>query len=89
MSIIASRVLAEIIEKSNGKFVSVEFYKKDGSLRTLTGRLGVTKHLRGGVKTVSEDQYITIYDTVNKGYRSINKDTIVAVRSSGVEAVAK
>lgn len=67
------------ILNSEGRFVSVEFIKKDGSLRKLTGRLGVTKHLKGGVSTLDKDKFITIYDTVNKGYRAINRDTIKAV----------
>jgi hypothetical protein len=83
-----SKVLAGIIEQSNGRFVSVSFVKKDGSIRNLVGRLGVTSHLKGGKKTVPEDKYITIFDTQKGAYRSINRDTILSVRSAGVEAVA-
>lgn len=85
---ITSRTLSKIIEESNGKFVSVDFYKKDGTLRTLTGRLGVQKYLKGGVRTTDPEKYICIYDTVNEGYRSINRDTIVSVRCSGIKAEA-
>ncbi len=83
-----SKVLAGIIEQSNGRFVSVSFVKKDGTVRNLVGRLGVTSHLKGGKKTVPEDKYITIFDTQKGAYRSINRDTILSVRSAGVEAVA-
>lgn len=82
----SSRILSDIILQSNGKFVTVDFIKKDGSLRTLTGRLGVTKHLRGGVSTLNPEQYITIYDTQKAAYRSINRDTIKSIRASGVVA---
>lgn len=85
----ASRTLATLLESSNGKMVTVEFIKKDGTLRVLNGRLGVTKHLRGGDRTTDPNQYISIYDMQNKGYRSVNKDTIVGLRCNGVEAVAK
>ena len=75
--------LDDIILKSGGKFVSVTFVKKDGSLRTLTGRLGVTKHLKGGVSTLDPNQYITIFDVVNKGYRAVNRETIQSVTFEG------
>jgi len=75
--------LDDLILSSGGKFVSVTFVKKDGSLRTLTGRLGVTKHLKGGVSTLDPNQYITIFDVVNKGYRAVNRETIQSVTFEG------
>ncbi len=39
----ASRVLASIIEQSNGKFFTATFVKKDGTQRQMTARLGVEK----------------------------------------------
>jgi hypothetical protein len=71
--------LDKLILNSGGKFVSVTFVKKNGETRILTGRLGVTKHLKGGVSTLNPDEYITIYDVVNKGYRAINRSTILSV----------
>lgn len=71
--------LSQVIEESNGKILTVVFVKKDGSERTLNGRLGVTKYLKGGVSKTG-DQYITIFDLKNGGYRSVNKDTIKEVR---------
>ena len=78
-----SRDLANIIAKSNGKIVTVTFTKKDGTLRVMTCRLGVTKHLKGGESTLDADQYITAFDMASQGYRAINKDTIVSVKASG------
>lgn len=71
--------LSEVIEQSNGKILTVVFVKKDGTERVLNGRLGVTKHLKGGVSRAGE-QYITIFDLKNGGYRSVNKETIKEVR---------
>ena len=48
--------------------------------------MGVTKHLKGGKKTVSAEQYVTIFDTQKQGYRSINRDSILSIRTCGVEA---
>jgi len=72
-------MLDDLILKSAGRFVTVTFTKKSGELRTLTGRMGVTKHLKGGVSTLDSTKFITIFDMVNKGYRAINRETIKSV----------
>lgn len=84
----SSKVFAQMIEQSNGKMVTVTFIKQDGSTRILNGRLGVKKYLKGGKSSVDANEYISIYDVQNKGYRSVNRNTIVALRMQGVEAVA-
>lgn len=76
--------IADFIAKSKGKFITVLFVKKDGTIRTLNGRTGVTKHLKGGTSTVDYSKYLVVYDTVNAGYRSINRDTIVSVTCEGL-----
>lgn len=70
----------EMLRASNGKFVTVTFVKKDGTLRTLNGRLGVIKHLKGGVSNLDPHQYTVVYDVVNKGYRAVNNSTIQSVK---------
>ena len=70
----------EKILNSNGKIFTVEFIKKDGSLRTLNGRLGVTKHLKGGTSTLNPDKFITVFDLKTKAYRAVNKFTILLVK---------
>jgi hypothetical protein len=80
--------ITDLIEQSNGKFISVTFIKKDGSERVLVGRLGVTKHLKGGTSTLDPAQYITIFDIQNDGYRAINRDTIRSLRIDGQEYTA-
>ena len=77
-------MLDDIIKNSNGKFLSVKFTKKDGTERTLTGRLGVTKHLKGGRSTLNHETYITLYDMAAKGYRAVNRATIQSVTIGGV-----
>ncbi len=80
--------LQNLIEQSNGKFVSVTFTKKDGSTRVLVGRLGVTKALKGGKSTLDPDKFITIFDVQADGYRAINRETIQSVRIDGKEFTA-
>lgn len=74
--------LADMVTKSSGKFVTVTFYKKDGSLRIMNCRLGVTKHLKGGECTLDREKFIIVYDMVKKGYRAIDKETIVSVKGA-------
>lgn len=68
------------ILNSNGKIMTVKFIKKDGSLRVMNCRLGVTKHLKGGTSTLNPDKFITVYDLKSEGYRAIDKDTILDVK---------
>lgn len=77
--------LSEIIKNTKGKFFTVTFTKKDGTIRTLNGRLGVNKYLKGGKSTLNPEQFITVYDMKNEGYRAVNVDTIQSVIVDGIE----
>jgi len=68
------------ILNSNGKIITVKFVKKDGSLRVMNCRLGVTKHLKGGCSTLNPDKFITVYDLKSEGYRAIDKESILDVK---------
>jgi hypothetical protein len=70
----------EKILNSKGKIFTVTFTKKDGTTRVMNCRLGVTKHLKGGESTLNPNEYITVYDMQNKGYRAINRQTIIDVK---------
>lgn len=77
-------MLANFVNENSDKFLTITFVKKDGTLRTINGRFGVTKHLRGGVKTVDPDKFFTIYSLADEGYRNINKESIVKIARNGV-----
>ena len=77
-------MLDNLILSSEGKILTVTFTKKDVTIRTLNGRLGVIKHLKGGVSTLDPSKFITIYDMQSKGYRAINRETIKGVTIGGV-----
>jgi hypothetical protein len=76
--------LSDIAEKSKGKFFTVRFITKDGTVRTMHCRLGVTKHSKGGENNLSPAQFLTVWDLNSKGYRAVNKDTILSVTVGGV-----
>jgi hypothetical protein len=68
-----------------GKIFTVKFKKKDGTIRTLNGRLGVKKHLRGGKIrfNASEKNNVIVYDLKNKGYRSFNLSRLNYLKCGG------
>lgn len=64
----------------NGKIAKVTFIKKDGSVGVVHGRTGVHSHLKGGKSTVDHSKYLIVYD-FSKGYRCVNKSTILTVNN--------
>ena len=78
-----------IIKKvsQNGKIFSVEFIKKNGDVRKMTVRKGVTKFLRGGgYNTVSHlPQYMTLFSINDNGYRNLNLHTLFSIKGDGKE----
>jgi len=77
--------LSKVIESSDGRFFTCEFTKKDGSIRTLNGRLGVEKYLKGGECTLDREKFVIVYDIQAKGYRAVNRETILSVKIDGVK----
>jgi hypothetical protein len=75
------------IIKSN-KFFSASFIKKDGEVRYIYGRSGVTKGLKTDAKprayNPSDLGYATIWDMRKKEYRLINLQTLVRVNCKEV-----
>jgi hypothetical protein len=76
--------LQSVLQATKGKFFTVVFIKKDGTTRSMNCRLGVTKHLKGGVSNLDASQYLTVYDVQSEGYRAVNLSTIVSVTCGGV-----
>ena len=60
------------------KIFNVKFLKKNGELRSMTCRLEVKKHLKGGVKKYDTDSlnYLTVFDMQKKAYRTVNLNTL-------------
>ena len=75
----------ELKSMVGNKIFTVIFTKKDGTLREMNCRLGVKKHLRGGVLAydAKELNYLPVYDLQKEGYRMINVNTIKEIRFEG------
>ena len=74
----------QLINQSNGRIFSSVFTKKDGSHRLMNARLGVKKHLKKDPKRrpyePSKYNLIPVFDMTNKGYRSINLNTLQTLK---------
>jgi len=70
---------------SDGKVFAAEFIKRDGSTRTMQCRLGVAKHLAGGIKAFDDAAkgILTVFDMKAAGYRSIRIDALQALTIKG------
>lgn len=68
-----------------GQIFSVEFIKKDGSLRKMVARLGVQKHVTGeGLKfDPIQKGLLPVFDMHKKAYRMININTIQSLKCGG------
>lgn len=76
--------LRRLINNANGKFFTVDYRKKDGTLRTMTCRLGVASNLKGGTNTIDMKTHLeVIYEATKRQYRTINLSTIFRVRVGG------
>lgn len=74
----------ELLKSAGSTFFTVEFIKKDNTLRKLNGRLKVKSHLHGGKSTTAHlDKYITIFDVQKEEYRNVNLETIQTVKLRG------
>ena len=81
--------LLRLIELHKGQFFTVEFVKKDGTLRKMNCRTGVKKYLVKNGRTIKttpaiENGILKVYDVKN-GYRSINIDTIKTISIGGIK----
>jgi hypothetical protein len=77
--------LKTLISQQDGRFVSVDFLKLDGQMRTLTGRLGVKSYLRGGANNVeaADRPYLTMFDVQLRQYRTVNLSSVSELRAAG------
>lgn len=76
----------ELIKKELGnKIFTITFTKKDGTLRKLKGRLGVTKALQGGEKKYDDKDYnyLTVFDLEKNAYRTVNLNTVKEIKYKG------
>jgi hypothetical protein len=86
---IMSSLTNAILSLTNGRFFTVVYTKKDGTIRKMNCRTGVKRYVKGVDVTsghVSKrDDMLVVYDVKSNGYRTINRDTIIAIRYGKAE----
>ena len=73
----------KVIELLGDKIFTVSFTKKDGSLRLMNARRGVTKGVKGvGMSyTPSEKGLVVVVDMQKQAFRMINANTIHEIKA--------
>ena len=93
MITITSTRAKELIKESKGKIFNASFIKKDNTVRTLTGRLQVTKHLKENAKKQpykpSDYNLQPVYDLKAKGYRMLNFNTLLTLSINKTKYIIK
>ena len=83
----------ELIKESKGLIFNASFIKKDNTVRTLTGRLQVTKHLKENAKEQPYDpskyNLQPVYDLKAKGYRMLNFNTLLTLNINANKYIIK
>jgi len=74
----------DLIYKQNGRFFSAWFIKKNGKIRYMNCRTGVSKYLKGKKRLYDYDDLICVYDIQAKGYRTINIETLFRLKIGGI-----
>ena len=87
MKQIKRRDILNLITDNKGSIFSVVFLKKDGTIRKMTCRLGVKKHLKGGRLKFNpiERALLVVFDMQKEAYRMINLETLMSINMKGVE----
>lgn len=71
-----------------GRIFSITFVKRDGSIRNMNCRLGVTRYLKGTGSTVRTG-VVTVYDLQKKQYRSVRPETVLRIKVRGSNFVVQ
>lgn len=77
------KVIKAMLDNSMGQFVSVDFVKKDGTPRTVTGKLAPVSP-----SMANHDQYLNIMLSAKDAngkvqYRNVNTETVTGIRMAG------
>jgi len=83
-NIIKRNKVLDFLYNQRGRFVTIKFVKKDGTVRRMNGRLGVVKGTKGKYNLVDryDTSYKTMFDVQNYGFRNFNIDTVMTVTAS-------
>jgi hypothetical protein len=78
--------IRRLLHENGGKIFAIDFTKRtNGEFRTLVGRFGVAKDLKGEGPNYNPADYdlIRLWDVENEGYRCVPLDAVHEIRMLG------
>jgi hypothetical protein len=86
MNTLDPKTVHDIVHRKGTKIATVQFFKKDGSLRTINGHFRATSHMVGGdLGQAQHDRLranglVAIYSFKDRGWRSFSADRVSEIR---------
>lgn len=89
--IVSLNNLVKKIQATEGKIFRATFFKKNGEVRDMTARFGVTDKLKGGELSFNpeEKRLLIVYDMQKEDYRAISIDGLISAHIDETEYVCK
>jgi hypothetical protein len=73
-------IIRQVVNDRRGKFFTVRFTKKDGSMRAMLCRTGVKKYLNPNAKKIKQSAEVQkVFDVHKRAYRSFRFDSVVKI----------
>ncbi len=76
-----ARQVKALLKSNHGKFFTVTFKKKDGTMRTLNCQHGHFKGHEGANTVAHKEKYLTVHTA--EGFKNVNCETIMEVKMGG------
>ena len=72
--------LIQLINSTQGRFFSMTFEKKDGTITSRDCRAKDLKSLAGGEDKLAHTPYVKFYDQNSKGWRCVHPDRLIELK---------
>ena len=74
--------LQKQIESTKGRFFSITFQKKDGTLRTINAK---TMNSNGGKSCAADAGYVSVYNRNKKSWASVHPDRVHSISCGSIQ----
>lgn len=78
------QLMKTLIDSTRGKFFVINFIKKDGTVRKMLTRTGVSKGVKGTGLPNTKENILRAYDLSIGQWRSINLETVQSIKCGKV-----
>lgn len=84
-----SAALKDLLKSNSGKFFTVEFVKKDGSVRTMTCQQGYFKGHDEANPVAHIEKYLTVKEVSTGAFKNVNCETIRKITMAGTTLIVR